>query len=247
MLALSTVGLGVGMTLLDEPVADAAAPEPVPVAQHRKRRWPWVVGAIILVAAISAVVFAYEWAAHYQPLTVGGFSTEWPHAEVTVPGHVQTQYSYDVTQYGSTFLAYPYKAGYKFGFMYSLSNQGPYDVKVVGVGGPAGVNAVSDPRNMNTTGQPVMFARNEDATDLAEPTRPFTAFVASSGHDTVPVGMSWTYHGCPAGTHASKTKMGAGANFLTTFTVTYKFLWFTHSVQLTMRDNLGLVNIQICE
>jgi hypothetical protein len=200
------------------------------------------VGGCVLVTLLAAGTGLLLWAAHYQPLEPGGFSDEWPVQRLVEPGNTQSRYSYDVAQYGSKFLVYPHKAGYQYGFLYDLRNQGPYPVQVLGVGGPDGVTLLSDPRNASTTGSAVELGTGI-GTFSTPSTSPFKAFELAPQRDSQPVGMTWTYHGCPA---ATTTEVGGGANFLTTFTVKYKFLWFTHTTSFLMTDPMGIVDMQFC-
>ena len=228
------------MALLQEAPSGAAESATTPT---RTRRWPKrvLIGGLVLVAVAIAFV---TWADHYQPIRWMGYTYEWPYQQVVEPGQIQNWYSYQVTQAGSTFVVYPRKPGDQFGFRYSLNNHGPFGVRILGLDVPeVGVKSLPNPKASGITAEPVTQKiwgpQYEGITPPPPGTLPLRPFSLASGALSRPVGMTWTIHGskwakCRTGQSVAPPSTSPGSYYggyiqYPWFTVTYKFLWFTHT------------------
>lgn len=237
------------MSLLDEPVADADAPASVPVAQRRRWRWPWVVGTLF-VALIGAGVFAYEWAAHYQPISGGSLliaPTSTSKGLVLASDSKNARYRELVrlldqpdAEFAPAFVDSP-RPGESFWFGVDVTNGGPFAVTVDEVALDPG----TDPSLATTFGVSVHDGRRSTP-EMGPP------YVAVSSHVLVPrvprgIQVKVRVPACSAGT--SNVKADGTQDAVTTFAtlyVTSKFLWFAHVARVPILTPVYVVNAPSC-
>jgi hypothetical protein len=226
------------MAVLDERTV-VSSPQPTQRASHKRRRWPRVVLAVVLVVALGAGGFLI-WAANYQPIAFGGMTFTWPGDATPKPGQPMTQYVADELQYGSTFIVYAKHKGDRFGFEYSIANRGPFGVTVLGLDKstlPVGSAQYAIESGIDT----YSGLRAPDS-----PTFRWSAAPVSLPKDAFDtrLGATFTYIGCPKGTTESRN--GGGSQGRSDFGVRYRFLWFTHTAEVPMPQALTLVNGPHC-
>jgi hypothetical protein len=247
MLAYNHGGTGVVMALLEEPIAETVAP-PVVVVRE-KRRWPWLIALVAALVLLASAVGAYVWAAHYQPLVVGsswGSDSGGTQAqELSAPGSVMTPYDYYAASTGTQFLVIDPKPGQQFWFRTELSIQGQYPVKVVGINTDFDCCSYKPVK----TNRYITSADTGFGADFGN-TSPFDPFVldkaANKGRG---IKVVFTVPSCarrdptlpPVGPLTPYNGMS-----ISSYTVKYKFLWFTHTVNIPLQERLEIINLPLC-
>ena len=237
------------MTVLDEPVTDESVSAP---AKHKRRIWPWVLGASVVVLLVLAglAIRGLNWADHYQPLYVSG---TWAHdsggnqaQELSPPGSVMTPYDFYAADTGSKFLIIDPKPGQKFFFQTDFFSRGHYPVKVVHIA--TGFDCCS--YKMVTEKVYITGPNSGRGVDF-EKTSPFKPFVLDdkSNHGrglkivfTVP---SCAKRATDPTLPPEGTLTPYNGNSISSFEVTYKFLWFTRTVDIALPERLQLINLPL--
>jgi hypothetical protein len=231
------------MTAVDE--ATRQSDHPASRVTRGSRRWPWGVAAVLIIALASAGGFLI-WAAHYQPLSTGGLHSEFGSPAPPQLGAPTTQYSLDAVKYQTTWVVYPRKVGEKFGFVYGLHNSGRYGVTVLNIGfPPSGMTSSPDAEFAIAAMRRNRPAWLSNSPDYNAPyyMQRFTPVLLSPRGPEFDMGTTWTYRGCPKG----KVDVPSGyATSTDKFAVTYRFLWFTHTVLIPLQNSLYIANIPRC-
>jgi hypothetical protein len=208
---------------------------------------PRVVAALVVLILIAGTGFLI-WAAHYQPLSTGGSSMEFGSPVRPALGAPTTQWSLDAVEFKTPWVVYPKKAGDKFGFVYGIENEGPYGVTLLGIGGPSEGLFSGSPSSQFSTAS---IRRNRPAWHSNSPDysapyyfRRFTPVSVGPRQPEFDMGVTWTYRGCPNGTAGVPSADQALIN--EDFTVTYRFLWFTHTALIPLHDSLYVADLPRC-
>jgi hypothetical protein len=198
----------------------------------------------VLVALVLAVCTGFMiWAAHYQPLATSGLVMAFGSPPSAKLGEPTTRATLDRLQYGTPWVVYLKKPGDKFGFRYGVINVGNYPVTVIGISGPPNT-PLADPPNAIFSARTTRM--NKINLDTGQPyfLQSFTPVTIRPHQQDLDMGVTWTYLGCPNGKPILRGHGGAAGP--DTFALTYRFLWFTHTVELPLFNKLRLVNTPVC-
>ena len=247
------------MTLMDSTgQADAASDESDAIARHRGSRTPKIIALVIFVA-IGAMVSAIIWAMHYQPLGSDYFSYA-PYQATSQVGQRMNQFTQDVVTTGTQWVVSPTKVGASYGFQTDLVNTGSFPVTITGVDFSSGANYWPAP------GEPQILKQTSLAAVANYPPGPNGPQAGlTRGAGWVPVGnivdrpqpsdsptRVWlrvyiTHVAlCPKGWINEPVTPTHGFTTVTDYKVTYKFLWFHHTVTLPLMNKLALIDSPSC-
>jgi hypothetical protein len=243
------------MTVLDEPTSESLQESPAVSRQpHERRIWPWLVGAavillVVLLVLIGLVLRGLNWADHYQPLVVGsswGTDAGGTQAqELSPPGSVMTPYDFYAADTGSKFLIIDPKPGQKFWFRTELNSRGHYPVKVLHIAtgfACCSYKPVTEKVYITSpnSGLGADFANTsafkpfvlDDKTNLGRGIKIVFTVPSCAKRDATlpPEGTLTPYNG----------------NSISSYQVTYKFLWFTRTVDIPLPEQLEIINLPLC-
>jgi len=205
-----------------------------------KRRRQMRVLRTAFVVLFALTVSFFVWAADYQPLSLGPSSLVWPQRPAPPSGHALTASARKAWQSRAQFVVYQPRIGDRFGFVYSITNNGPFGVTLLGV----------DKSTLDLRGTALYTIDAGTTTDTGSTDPRPASFVWSTagfalqpGQDFEGVGATWTYNGCPAGT---REYHNGSSLALPSFGVRYSFLGFTHTVMIQMQRPISVGNEPQC-
>jgi hypothetical protein len=206
-------------------------------ASSTRRRGSWVIGGLgaLLLAVVIGFMF---WAAHYQPLEEGPGARWWIGMFPGTQGTPATQ-AQNVKSYGTPFVIREPKPGTQFGFVQMVHNTGPFAVTITAIS-----NRFNVPDRVRLVDTRVDTGRVTNG-DMVGGFMPFEHMpVRPSWNDLPFFRTTLTVPACAV--HAAFYPSAGSGPALDTFTVTYRFLWFSHSVELPIHTPLTLIGPKDC-
>jgi hypothetical protein len=217
-------------------------------AQRRLR------GRTLLTAGVGLVTFGLiagataflVWAGHYQPLKpeVGIVATQ---QSLSLPGSVMTRYDYLSAATGYKLIVDTPKAGQTFGLYEGVQNSGGFGVTVVGAG--TELAPISSARSSLTNERVYVIPGGNQAYSVNYGTlgTPLKQFDLAKG-TWVGLHLAEQIPTCATvPNNLSQYKLPAMSVVpLVKYHVTYRFLWFTHTVTLPLSNPVGIVNPPSC-
>jgi hypothetical protein len=207
-----------------------------------------IVGVIaaVLVIAVAAAIGFLVWAAHYQPLVVGTSATSTSQV-VSMPGSVMSRYDYLVAETGAKYIVDTPKPGQTFDFIESVMNSGRSGVTIVSAGTPgAGPTSIGHALLHESV---YAIAGDNRGAGFNFSTRGVPIKSYDLGHD-YQVGIHVVEKIPTCATRPNQTAKDALPAMdimpLDHYQVTYRFLWFTHTITFPIREPIAIINIPSC-
>jgi hypothetical protein len=198
---------------------------------------------------LGALTYGWIWADHYQPLivgsTFGGDAGDGHVVELSRPGQVMTTYDFYAASTGTQFLVIRPKPRQAFWFKTELTATGRFPVTVTGI------STQFDNNYFKTlvTKPYVSTFDSRKAGGIGDFTQ-FHRFVLDGTTRTGRgIKVVFTVPGCakPDRTLPTNGDVAPYSDMsIATYRATYKFLWFTHTVDIPLQERIDVINLPMC-